>query len=539
VRLNATAAGTYAGNITHASAGAPAQNMAVSGNTTSTVVVTPPPVAYNVIVAKDGSGNYMTVQAAIDAAPTGRTTPYVIYIKNGKYKEKITIPSNKPFIHLIGESVANTILTYDDYSGKAMPGGGTYGTANSASVTVNANDCFLANITFENSTGDAPQALAINVGSDRVVVVNCRFLGGQDTVLVYNSGRSYFKNCYIDGTVDFIFGNGKAVFDSTVVYAKTRQDGLSGSYITAANTPSGQPYGFVFRDCVIPSNFGTTSYVLGRPWQNDGSNTTPAHNKTVFINTTMGNSIIQPVGWSKWTDATVTSVIYYGEYRSRKFDSSLIDVSARVPWSYQLTAAEAVTYTNASIFGTWDPLAVSSLVGTPPAREIAVSNFKAKKGTATTPSLLRWNISWPMTGITYELFRSTDNMTFSKINEQVAANDTAVNFSYSEAIPAPGVTYYYYVRASKSGLAPHTTDTVLVSSTPTITVTGTLGSFKQGVGTPSAVQAYTVSGVNLTTAVTITPPAGYEVSANNGAAWYNSATPLVLNQSGGVLAATT
>lgn len=539
VRLNAAASGSYSGDITHASAGAAAQTVAVSGTASAPVVVTPPPAGTNVVVAKDGSGNFTTVQAAIDAAPTGRTTPYVIYIRNGQYKEKITIPSNKPYIHLIGESAAGTILTWDDYSGKPMPGGGTYGTANSASLTVNATDCLLANLTVENTTGDSPQALAISVSADRVVLVNCRFLGGQDTVLAYNSGRSYFKNCYIDGTVDFIFGNGKAVFDSTVIYPKTRQDGLTGSYITAANTPQGQAYGFVFRDCVIPSNFGTTSYVLGRPWQNDGSTATPAHNKTVFLNTTMGQNVIKPEGWSTWTSATNTSVIYYGEYRSRQFDSSLVDVSRRVPWSYQLTAAEAASYTFANIFGTWDPCAVSPLVCNSPARELAVSNFKAKKGTASTPSLMRWNISWPMAGITYELFRSTDKVTFSKINEQVAVNDTVVNFSYSEAIPPPGETYYYYVRASKSGLAPHLTDTVQVSSTPTITVSGTLGSFNQGVGKPSAVQVYTVSGVNLTTGVTITPPAGYEVSANNGTDWFGSTTPLVLAQNSGALAATT
>ncbi|HEY1115325.1 MAG TPA: pectinesterase family protein [Chitinophagaceae bacterium] len=538
VRLNAAAAGSYAGNILHASTGATGQSVSVTGTATAPVIVTPPPVTYDVVVAKDGSGNYLTVQAAIDAAPTNRTTPYVIYIKNGKYKEKITIPSNKPFIHLIGESVANVILTYDDYSGKPMPGGGTHGTANSASVTVNAADCFFANITFENTTGESPQALAINVNADRVVLVNCRFLGGQDTVLTNGTGRQYFKNCYIDGTVDFIFGGAKALFDSTVIYPKTRSV-AGASYITAANTAQGQAYGYVFRDCVIPSNFGGTVYTLARPWQNDGTNTSPAHNKTVLINATMGGNIVAPEGWSTWTAATNTSVIYYGEYRTRRFDSTLMDVSRRVPWSYQLTAEQAATYTTAAIFGTWDPCAVSSLVCSAPAKEIAVSNFHAKKGSATTPSLLRWNISWPMTGITYELFRSSDNVTFSKINEQTAITDTAVNFSYSEAIPAPGNTYYYYVRASKGGLAAHLTDTVLVSSTPTITVTGTLGTFKQGVGAPSTAQAYTVSGVNLTTGVTITPPAGYEVSANNGAAWYNSTTPLVLAQAGGVLASTT
>jgi pectin methylesterase-like acyl-CoA thioesterase len=139
--------------------------------------------AYDKVVAKDGTGDYLTVQAAIDAAPTGRTSNYTIFIKNGKYKEVVTVPSNKPFIQLIGESVTNVIITYDNYSGKAIPGGGTYGTSNSATFFVNGNDCSAINITFENTTGDAPQALAININADRVAFKNCRFLGGQDTVL--------------------------------------------------------------------------------------------------------------------------------------------------------------------------------------------------------------------------------------------------------------------------------------------------------------------------------------------------------------------
>jgi pectinesterase len=145
--------------------------------------------AYDVTVAKDGSGNYTTVQAAVDAAPTGRTTAYTIFIKNGTYKEIINVPSNKPFLQFIGESVANVILTYDNYSGKAIPGGGTYGTSTSASTTINATDFTAVNITFENTTGESPQALAINVNNDRCAFKNCRFLGGQDTLLANNAGK--------------------------------------------------------------------------------------------------------------------------------------------------------------------------------------------------------------------------------------------------------------------------------------------------------------------------------------------------------------
>lgn len=483
---------------------------------------------YDLTVAQDGSGNHTTVQAAINAAPTGRTTPYKIYIKKGKYREKISIPSNKTFIYLIGEDVGTVTLSWDDYSGKPMPGGGTYGTSNSASVTFNAADCGAVNITFENTTGDAPQALAINVNATRCVFKNCRFLGGQDTVLTNGNGNlQYFRNCYIDGVVDFIFGAAVSVFDSCIVYAKTRLDGLSGSYITAANTPAGQNYGYVFRDCVIPANRGTTSYVMGRPWQNDGTSSPASNTKVVFINTTMSSSI-KPQGWDVWNSNTVTSLITYAEYRSRKFDSLLVDVSQRVAWSQQLTAAQAVGYTNTAIFGSWDPCATIAEICAFTPKPLITSNFRGVKGAVN--STFTWNICWPISNVKYEIFRSSNRLNFTKVAEQTSSNDTTVNYNYSEAVPPPGSTYYYYVWSTKAGLTNHSSDTIAISSTPTITATGSLGSFLQGLGTPSSTQTYSVSGVNLTAPISITAPAGYEISSNGGTSWNNSSTPILLTQ---------
>ena len=495
------------------------------------------------MVALDGSGNFTSIQAAINAAPTGRTTPYVIYIKNGKYKEKVTIPSNKPYIHLIGESVANTTIIWDDYSGKPMPGGGTYGTSNSATVTVNAPDFFASGITFENATGylgDGPQALAINVNADRCAFLNCRFVGGQDTVLTNGDGRrNYFKDCYIDGNTDFIFGAAIAVFDNCVIFPRDRVDGTRNGYVTATNTSATQAYGYVFRDCKITVNRGVTSYTLGRPWQNDANTVDKKHNKTVFLNTYMGSSI-RPEGWSVWNDGTNTGIITYAEYKTRNFDGSLHDVSQRVSWSKQLTDAEAAAYyDNSNMFGTWDPCSLSPALCAANNSEIAVSNFRVKKGTSTTPSFISWNISWPIAGVKYELFRSSDNVNFVKINEQTAANDINVNFTYSDALPAPGVVYTYYVKASKEGLAAHATEQMQVTTTPVITTTGTLNSFAQSKDTPSSTQVYVVSGMSLTQGITITPPAGYEVSANGGTNWFNNATPLVLAQTNSNVANTT
>lgn len=493
---------------------------------------------YDLTVAQDGTGSYTTVQAAINAAPSGRTTPYKIYIKKGKYREKISIPSNKPFLYLIGEDVGTVVLSWDDYSGKPIPGGGTYGTSTSASVTFNAPDCGAVNITFENTTGDAPQALAINVNATRCVFKNCRFLGGQDTVLTNGNGNmQYFRNCYIDGVVDFIFGAAISVFDSCIVYAKTRVDGLSGSYLTAANTPAGQNYGYVFRDCVIPANRGTTSYVLGRPWQNDGTTTPVSNTKVIFINTTMSSSI-KPQGWDVWNPSTNTSLITYGEYRSRKFDSSLVDVSQRVSWSQQLTAAQAVTYTNAAIFGSWDPCATITEVCAYTPKPLLTSNFKGVKGATTTA--FTWNITFPISNVKYEIFRSSDRLSFTKVAEQTSTTDTTINYNYSEANPPAGSTYYYYVWATKAGLTNHSSDTIAISSTPTITTSGSMGGFLQGLGTPSAVQSYSVSGVNLTGNVVITAPASFEISNNGGTSWNNSSTPINLIPDGsGNLASTT
>lgn len=534
VRLNASSAGSYSGNITHSSTGAPATNVAVSGTTYASTA----PPGTSVVVAQDGSGDYTTVQAAINAAPTGRITPYIIFIKNGKYFEKITIPSNKPFIHLVGESVANVLLYYKDGASDPLPGGGTVGTQNSASFTVNANDFAAFNITFANSYGDGTQAVAVLVNADRAVFQNCRFLGNQDTLYIKGSGtpRHYFKDCYIDGNVDFIFGSSIALFDSCVIYPKSRTSSGS-SYITAANTPAGQAYGYVFRNCAIPNNTGATTYVLGRPWQNSTGSSPLANNKVVFLNTRMGTSI-SPAGWSTWDAGTNTSLIYYGEYQSKFFNGTPVNTSSRVPWSFQLSAAEAGTYTNANLFGTWDPCSVSSAVCTNTARDIVVSNFRGTKGSSN--STFDWNISWAMDQIKYELYRSpVRNASYTKIGELTAGNDTAINFQLTDAHPAAGSSYFYYLVASKAGYASHVTDTVEISSIPAISTGGTLQPFIQNVGTPATSQDATVSGANLLADVVLAPPVNFEISSDGGTTWVANPNTISLSPVANTLAATT
>ncbi|MFC4231137.1 pectinesterase family protein [Parasediminibacterium paludis] len=485
---------------------------------------------YNKTVAKDGSGDFTTLQAAIDAAPTTATaaSPWVIYIRNGKYREKINIPSTKPYIQIVGESVANVFVYYDDPAT-------ILGTQNSASFTINASDFTAVNITFANTFGDGSQAVAVLVNADRVAFKNCRLMANQDTLYVKGSGvpRSYFKNCYIDGNIDFIFGSSVAVFDSCVVYAKSKT-GTGASFMTAANTPAGQAYGFTFRGCVIPANTGGTSYYLGRPWPSPSEALT--NQKTIYLNCTLPYTV-NPAGWSTWDANTITSNITYAEFQSKKTDGSAADVSQRVSWSKQFSATDTIGYNLPNMLSGWDPNTTRADFATYVPSPIAVANFTGIKGTST--SVFNWNISWPMTAIKYELFRSSDKVAFTKVNEQTSVNDTAVNFTYSESIPPPGQTYYYYIIASKTGYASHTTDTVAISSTPTIVTTGTLGSFSQGVGIPSNTQAFVASGTSLTNDIVITAPANFEISSNGGATWNNSSTPLTLTQTSGNVSNTT
>lgn len=470
-----------------------------------------PLLANDLMVARDGSGDYTTVQEAIDAAPSGNTEPFTIFIKNGVYKEKMSIPSNKPFIQLVGESVAYTILTYDDGASTPTPNGGTMGTQNSASFTVNATDFSAFNITFENSFGLGSQAVAVLVMADRAVFKNCRFLGFQDTLYTKGSGspRHYFLNCYIDGDVDFIFGSSAAVFESCVIYAKARSNSGS-SYITAANTPAGQEYGYVFRNTILPSNTGETTYFLGRPWQNTSEHSPRAHNKTVFINSVMSHSI-KPEGWRDWNETTDTDLILYAEYQSRDFDGNLVDVSQRVPWSKQLTTEEAATYTNSHIFGDWDPCAVYAGLCDDFTPDVVVSNFRISE--AEEASTLQWNISWPVEGAIFELYRSEDGENFSRIDELALGDTSEVNYELTDSAPAVGDKYYYYLEAVGEHNT-HRTETVLVDRTSSLTVSGGLGRFIQYLDRPSNTQRYTVSAANLSDDLIITPPDHFELTAD-------------------------
>ncbi len=240
--------------------------------------------AASISVAKDGSGDYTTVQAAIDAVPAGSASGHAITIKPGDYHEVVTIPSSKPYITLVGSTgnPRDVVIEYDNASGTPRSNGGTYGTSGSASVTISGHDFIARDLTFANTFDEAAhpeiasrQAVAVNTQADRVIFDNVRFLGNQDTLLLWSSStktvtRAYFRACYVEGDVDFIFGRGTGVFDRCEIHSLSRGSSSNNGYVTAAATTNTNTYGFLFNACTLTSNAPAVTVCLGRPWHPGG-----------------------------------------------------------------------------------------------------------------------------------------------------------------------------------------------------------------------------------------------------------------------------
>jgi pectinesterase len=292
---------------------------------------------YDFVVSQDGKGDFKTVQEAINAVPDFRKNPTNILIKNGVYKEKLILPTSKTNVKFFGEDQNKTILTYDAYASKKNGFGEEIGTSGSCSFYVFADDFSARNITFQNSAGPVGQAVAVRVDGDRVRFDSCRFLGFQDTL--YPRGeksRQYYKHCYIEGTVDFIFGWSTAVFDSCVIFCKK-----GGGYVTAASTLEETTHGFAFINCRVTGDAPESSFYLGRPWR--------PYAKTVFINCFLDKQI-RIEGWHNWSKPDAEKTSFYAEYESTGPGAGS---SNRVNWSHQLTEAEAELYTPEKIFVDW------------------------------------------------------------------------------------------------------------------------------------------------------------------------------------------
>lgn len=285
---------------------------------------------YEFTVAKDGTGEYTSIQAAINDMRAFPLKPITLRIKNGVYFEKIELPSFNTDVIFIGESVDKTIIKFNDHTGR-----GNTNTFTSYTAKISGSDFRAENITFLNSAGPVGQAVALHLESDRAVFKNCRFLGHQDTLfLTGENARQYFIDCYIEGTTDFIFGPSTAVFQNCTIHSK------SDSYITAANTPEGVKYGFVFISCKITADPAVKKVYLGRPWRE--------YAKTAFINCELGQHII-PEGWHNWSKPEAEKRTLYAEYKNSGPGSS---IEKRVAWSKQLTDKEAREYTAEKILST-------------------------------------------------------------------------------------------------------------------------------------------------------------------------------------------
>ena len=296
------------------------------------------PASYDLVVAQDGSGDFRTVQEAINAVPDFRKKSTTIFIKNGVYKEKLTLPTSKTFVTFIGEDAGKTILMYDDYASKKNRFGEEMGTTSSSSFFVFGSDFTAQNITFQNSAGPVGQAVAVRIEGDRAVFKNCRFVGFQDTLYTFGErSRQYYKDCYIEGTVDFIFGWSTAVFENCRIFCKKE------GYVTAASTPQTSKYGYVFFRCHITGDASEGSFYLGRPWR--------PYARTVFIECKL-DKVIKPSGWDNWDKAENEKTAFYAEYKNT---GPGYQPKERVAWSHQLSDAEAREYTLANIFGDWNP----------------------------------------------------------------------------------------------------------------------------------------------------------------------------------------
>lgn len=296
------------------------------------------------VVSRDGTGEFRTIDEAIEVCRAFMDYTKVIYVKKGVYKEKLIIPSWLTNITICGEDRDNTIITWDDHANIKMPVGGLdseaavkgkpMGTFRTYTLKVQGSYITLKDITIENNAAKLGQAVALHTEGDHILVQNCRLLGNQDTVYTGVGGtRVAFYDCYIEGTTDFIFGPSIAWFQNCEIHSKAN------SYITAASTPAGQKYGYVFYKCRLTADKDVDKVYLGRPWRPFAA--------TIFMDCELGKHI-RPEGWHNWNNAKNEETARYTEYGNKGEGAS---TKNRVKWSKQLSKKEAAKVTLLDAFG--------------------------------------------------------------------------------------------------------------------------------------------------------------------------------------------
>lgn len=329
----------------------------------------------------NGLKTYNTVQQALQDVPANSVVPYVIFIKNGRYYEKLTI--DKPYVSLVGQSKDGTIITYDAAADTKRPDGSTYGTFGSGTIIVTTPNFTAKNLTIENGfdynanmkkdSKDSTRfanaqavAFATVANSDKAVIYNCKLLGYQDT-LYANAGRQYYKGCTISGNVDFIFGAGQAVFDQCDIISQDRESQTNNGYITAASTQLSNQYGFLFTNCRLlkgSAKMASNSVRLGRPWHPtsnlpDGTRAADprAVGSVVYKNCYMG-AHIATAGWDSMSGKDKDgNKIWFDPAHSRFYEYKSYGPGAiKNAQRENLTEEEAAWYTMENVFAGWQPI---------------------------------------------------------------------------------------------------------------------------------------------------------------------------------------
>ncbi|MGK3955625.1 pectinesterase family protein [Arthrobacter sp. R4] len=309
-----------------------------------------------ITVALDGTGDFGSLQAAIGSVPSGSTLPRTITVKPGTYRESVNVWADRPNLTIQGATAnpADVVVTYDLPANGVKFFGGTWGAGGSATLNVLAEGTTVRNLTVENAydeaTNGGSQALAVRSVADRVTFDGTRFLGNQDTYLADTTGRdatarTYLKNCYIEGDVDFIYGRGTAVLDGCTIHSLDRGSATNNGYIVAPSTKDSNPYGILIVDSTLTSDAAPGTVSLGRPWF--ASSDPNAHPMAVIRDSVLGSHIAVQ-GWSDMSGHSWT------EGRFAEFNNS-------GPGAYvnefhpQLTPKDALKFTKEAFLGDWTP----------------------------------------------------------------------------------------------------------------------------------------------------------------------------------------
>ena len=305
-----------------------------------------------ITVAKDNSGDFNSIQQAVDSIPAG--TPETIYIKKGIYKERVEVRKNN--ISFVGESTDDTIITESYYARMIMPDGSKRGTFRSYTFFVYADNFTASNLTFENAAGfgdEFGQAIAVYAEGDNITFRNCKILGHQDTLFtgplpmkekqpggftgptidgIRRVVHQLYEDCYIAGEIDFIFGSATAYFKNCTLFALNRNQEINAFY-TAPSTYEGQAFGYVFESCTFTGNCPPKSVALSRPWR--------IHAKTVLLNCSYSDQIIDE-GFTDWNKPESHETVYYAEYNGH---GDGYKPEKRAAYVHQLNESEAALYT--------------------------------------------------------------------------------------------------------------------------------------------------------------------------------------------------